>query len=182
MSRGQRVAILVDSENVEIAVADSSGEKRRRRAFNTFPDWRKILSELVGARSLVRLIYFKEKNRPLSKKFAEFWESDLLGEIERPVKSADPAIIITAVTLAEKMDTIVLVSGDKDFVPLIPFLKAKGCKVEVASFMASAAADLRKSADKFHKLDDSHTVKLKRSGSSEGSSERRPRRRRSSTK
>ena len=164
--RAQRLTILVDSENLEIAVRQSIASKASRRSHGAFPDWHKILPELVGGRSLVRLIYFKEAGRRVSKKFEKFWQEELSGEIHRPIKSADPAIIVTAVTLAEKMDCIILISGDKDFIPLIPYLRAKGCKIEVASFDQSAAAGLRKAADRFYRLGKNHIVELKRTASS----------------
>ena len=161
--KGQRVAILVDSENIEIAVRKNETGRRKRSDFAMYPDWKKILPELVAGRTLVRLIYFKEKGRPLSKKFEKFWEEECHGELQRPTKSADPAIIMTAVTLADKMDAVIILSGDKDFIPLIPYLRAKGCLFEVASFESSAATELRRSADRYCKLTKDHVVELKRS-------------------
>lgn len=162
MARSERIAILVDSENLEIAVHQQAGGSNSRSKQTVFPEWKRILAELVGPRSLVRLIYFKEKGRKLSKKFETFWQDECLGEIQRPVKSADPAMIITAVTLAEKMDCVVLISGDKDFLPLLPFLKAKGCKVEVASFEQSVSGELKRAADRYYRLGKKHTVTLQR--------------------
>ena len=72
---------------------------------------------------------------------------------------------MTAVTLAEKMDAVVILSGDKDFLPLIPYLRAKGCLLEIASFEQSAASELRRAADRYCKLTKDHVVELKRSRS-----------------
>ena len=163
MTSAQRIAILVDSENIEIAAAQPDRADRTRGRLQTFPDWKIILRAIVGERSLIRLIYFKEKGRPLSRKFITFWQDECQGEIQRPVKSADSAIIMAAVTLAPKVDALVIVSGDKDFLPLVPYLKAQGCRVEIASFSQAASAELRRAADLFYRLGAKHTLRLQRS-------------------
>ena len=62
----------------------------------------------------------------------------------------DIGIAIDAIELAPKLDTIVLVSGDGDYVPLVEHLKrAMSCKVEVVSFKKSSATKLIESADDF---------------------------------
>lgn len=162
MQLKQRVVILVDSENVEIAVRDLSDSSSRRKQ-NVFPDWRRIFPMLLNGRSLVRSIYYKEKGRRLSPKFRRFWEEEMSGEIKQPEKSADPYMIVDAIVLSKKVDSIILFSGDKDFLPLIPVLKANGCKVEIASFDHSAARQLKVSADHFHRLTKLHTIRLERS-------------------
>ena len=44
-------------------------------------------------------------------------------------------LTIDATILSEKVDVVVLVTGDGDYVPLVEYLKAnKGCKVEVIAF------------------------------------------------
>lgn len=59
-----------------------------------------------------------------------------------------------SIELAPKLDTIVLVSGDGDFVPLVKHLKyALGCRVEVIAFGKSASSKLIAEADEFTDLD-----------------------------
>lgn len=50
------------------------------------------------------------------------------------------------------VDTIVLVSGDSDFLPLLEYCSDKGVRVEVAAFDDSAAMILRQSCDLFINL------------------------------
>ena len=58
------------------------------------------------------------------------------------------------IELASKLDAIVLVSGDGDFVPLVMHLKhALGCYVEVMAFGKSCAQKLVENADNFIDLD-----------------------------
>jgi uncharacterized LabA/DUF88 family protein len=55
--------------------------------------------------------------------------------------------------LAPKLDAIIIISGDGDFVPLLEYLKTHGCQVEVASFGKSTSSKLIESADDFLDLD-----------------------------
>ena len=58
------------------------------------------------------------------------------------------------IELAPKLDTVILVSGDGDFVPLIRHLKhALGCYVEVMAFGKSSSQKLIEDADKYLDLD-----------------------------
>jgi uncharacterized LabA/DUF88 family protein len=50
------------------------------------------------------------------------------------------------------IDTLVLVSGDSDFLPLLEYCSDKGVRVEVAAFDDAAAAILRQSCDLFINL------------------------------
>ncbi|GAG49184.1 unnamed protein product, partial [marine sediment metagenome] len=58
------------------------------------------------------------------------------------------------IELANKLDTIVLVSGDGDYVPLVQHLKrAMGCRIEVIAFGPSSSAKLKEESDEFVDLD-----------------------------
>ena len=57
---------------------------------------------------------------------------------------------IDAVAMAPKLDTIILATGDGDFVPLVEYLKyTHGCQVEVISFGKSSSGQLSEAADDF---------------------------------
>ena len=65
----------------------------------------------------------------------------------------DVGITVDAVILSEKVDAVVLVTGDGDFVPLVEYLKNnKGCHVEVMSFGKTTSARLIEAADEFTDL------------------------------
>jgi uncharacterized LabA/DUF88 family protein len=68
----------------------------------------------------------------------------------------DMGIAIDAIAMAEngKLDVVVLMSGDGDFVDLINFLKAKGIKVEVASFKSITAKELIQAANEYIDLEE----------------------------
>ena len=66
----------------------------------------------------------------------------------------DVGLAVDAIKLAPKLDAVILVSGDGDFVPLVEYLQVnEGCQVEVMSFGKSTNARLIEVCDDFIDLD-----------------------------
>jgi uncharacterized LabA/DUF88 family protein len=63
-------------------------------------------------------------------------------------------IAIDAISLAERVDVVILVTGDGDFVALVNMLQGRGVRVEVASFRESTSDNLMHSADDHLNIDD----------------------------
>lgn len=77
----------------------------------------------------------------------------------------DVGLAIDAVKLAPKLDAVILVTGDGDFVPLVEYLQTnEGCQVEVASFGKSTSAKLIEATDHFMDLDENANKYLLRAG------------------
>ena len=71
------------------------------------------------------------------------------------VKKADwdVGIAVDAIKLADKVDAVVLASGDGDFAPLLEYLSGvKGCLVEVMSFRETTSSKLIEVVDDFTDL------------------------------
>lgn len=153
----QKVGIFVDAENIE-----TSGWK----VHNGRTDYRKVL-DAVGDREIIRIIYYKPEFKEISPDFETFWSS-MGGEIKRPVKNADCFMIIDAVTMAEKLDVVIILGGDKDYLPLLWYLKSRGCKTELWSWPEATSNEMKLAADVFTPLTKSHII-------SEGTSRRGPR-------
>ena len=132
----QKVAIFIDAENIEL-----SGLKHHEAR----TDYRKILDG-VGDREVIRILYYKPDYKEISKDFESFWFG-LGGEIRRPSKNADTFLVIDAVTLAEKIDVAIILGGDKDFLPLIWYLRSRGCKVEIWSWPEATSPEVKEAAD-----------------------------------
>lgn len=133
----QRVAMLIDAENVEL---------HARNAYNTRIDYEKLIQE-ISPREVIRALYFK----PVAK-FTKSWEQVLAGwgyEVKASPKNADCWLTISAVTLAEKCDVVVLVGGDSDYLPLLWYLQSKGVKTEVWSWLDCTSIELKNVADEF---------------------------------
>ena len=66
----------------------------------------------------------------------------------------DVGMAVDAITAAPKLDTVILLTGDGDFVPLVEYLKIhSGCQVEVVSFGRSTSGKLKEATDHFLDLD-----------------------------
>ena len=66
----------------------------------------------------------------------------------------DVGIAVDAITASPKLDTIILFTGDGDFIPLVEYLRVHaGCQVEIVSFGRSTSGRLKEAADHFLDLD-----------------------------
>lgn len=137
----QKVAIFVDAENIEM-----SGLKHHEGR----TDYKKILDQ-VGDREIIRILYYKPVYKEISEDFENFWGS-LGGEIRRPSKNADTFLVVDAVTMAEKIDVAIILGGDKDFLPLIWYLRSRGCRVEIWSWPEATSPEVKAAADWYFPL------------------------------
>ncbi len=141
----QSVAILCDGNNIERSIHKLSKNKK------AMIDFDKLIPKLLNGRGLNRLIYFRE-GRSISDKFAERLHENYYGSVVPCHKSADIPLSIKATQLASKVDTIIIMSGDSDFVELIAHLKAEGVRVEIAAVRQTSAKILLSEANYFHDI------------------------------
>ena len=141
----QSVAVLVDGNNIERSITGITGEVGSMLNFDT------VIPRLLSERGLNRLIYFRE-GQNISSKLAERLHNMFYGQVQPCHKSADIPLSIKATQLASKVDTIVIMSGDSDYVELIRHLKADGVRVEIAAVKATTAQVLIDEANFFHEL------------------------------
>ena len=153
--KGQRVGIFVDVQNMYYSA---------RNIYNAKVNFKAILEQAVSSRTLIRAIAYVIKADVKEEK--NFF--DVLGTIGYEVKAKDLQIFfgghkkgdwdigiaMDTIELAPKLDTVILVSGDGDFVPLVQHLRrALGCRVEVIAFGKSVSSKLKEEADLFVDLD-----------------------------
>lgn len=153
----QKVAVFVDAENIEM----SSLKHHEART-----DYKKIL-EQVGDREIIRILYYKPAYKEISADFEGFWAS-LGGEIRRPTKNADTFLVIDAVTMAEKIDVAIILGGDKDFLPLIWYLRSRGCRVEIWSWPETTSPEMKAGADFYFPLTEEYVLPGKTPRRSDG--------------
>lgn len=155
IKKEQRVGVFVDVQNMYY-----SG----RNLYNAKVHFGQILKEAVNNRVLVRAIAYvikadikEEKNffEALNKIGFEVKSKDLQTFVGGAKKGDwDIGIAMDMIQLAPKLDTLVLVSGDGDFVDLLQHIKrAMGCRVEVMAFGKTSSSKLREEADEFIDLD-----------------------------
>lgn len=153
----QSVAILVDGNNVEISLQSRYGNGMAMVDFDV------LIPRLLGNRSLNRLVYFRE-GKSISAKLAERLHANFHGSVHPCHKSADIPLAITATQLAKKVDTIVILSGDSDYVELVRHLRGEGVRIEICAVEETTAAILKEEADYFHAIVDTDCFWLENFG------------------
>ncbi len=151
----QRVGVFVDVQNLYYSA---------KFLYKAKVNFRTIMSEAVRGRSLIRGIAYVIKADV--KDEANFF--DALKGLGYEVKAKDLqvfyggakkgdwdiGIAMDMIELAPKLDAIVLVSGDGDFVPLVMHVKhALGCFVEIMAFGKSCSQKLIENTDNFIDMD-----------------------------
>lgn len=146
----QRVAVLIDTQNMYHSAKHIHGA---RLAFG------KVVEAVAKGRPIVRAIAYVAKSKTGEEQ--AFFDAMTEMGIELKVKDIqefssgakkadwDVGIAVDAVKLAGKVDVIVLMTGDGDFVPLVEYLHGHGVIVEVAAFAESTNAQLKSLVDRF---------------------------------
>ncbi len=131
------IAVLIDAENISPRVAEYAIEQACQmgsvRIIRAFGDWTAINPPGYVALTASAGLHRVQVDRLRAKK-----------------NSVDIALASDAAMLAGRgtVDTIVLVSGDQDYVPLIHSLRHAGCRV-IGIAGKQAALDLRPVCNKF---------------------------------
>ncbi len=147
MNINQSVAVLIDGNNIELSLQSLVGNK------NALLDFDFLIDRLLNNRGLSRLIYFRE-GKSISKKLADRLLTKFHGSVMPCHKSADIPLTIKATQIAKKVDTIIIMSGDSDYVELVRHLKGEGVRVEIAAVEQTTAQILRNEADLFTPIDE----------------------------
>jgi hypothetical protein len=150
----QTVAILVDGNNIEMSLQALVKDKNALVNFDT------LVPKLLNNRGLSRLIYFRE-GRDISTKLGERLLKNFHGSVVPCYKSADIPLTIKATQIAPKVDTIIILSGDSDYVELVRHLKGEGVRVEIAAVKKNTANILMEEADLFTAINEEDCFILK---------------------
>ena len=153
----QDVAILVDGNNMEKSIQGVFKIKNGMINFDT------LVPRILQNRGLNRMVYFRE-GKNISSKLAERLYENYYGSVRPCHKSADIPLTIKATQLANKVDTIIILSGDSDYVELVKHLKAEGVRVEICAVKETTAQILLDEAEYFHEItkDDCFTINNRR--------------------
>ena len=147
ISISQTVAILIDGNNIERSIHDQTKD------VNTMLNFDKLIPKLLGNRGLNRLIYFRE-GKQISQKLKDRLHEFFHGSVRPCHKSADIPLSINAMQLASKVDTIVIMSGDSDYIELVRHLKSEGVRVEIASVDATTAHIIKEECDHHYRINE----------------------------
>ncbi len=147
----QRVGVFIDTANLY-----HSAKNLYKRKVN----FGAVIKEALAGRKLVRCIAYvitseggDEKNffNALTKLGIEVKTKDLQIFTGGAKKGDwDVGIAVDAIKMAPKLDAVILVAGDGDFIPLVEYLQSHSMvQVEVVSFGKSTSGKLKEAADDF---------------------------------
>lgn len=141
----QSVAILIDGNNIERSIHTEANDS------NTMLNFDALIPKLLVNRGLSRLVYFRE-GKHISNKLQERLHNFYHGSVRPCHKSADIPLSIFAIQVADKVDTIIIMSGDSDYIELVRHLKSEGVRVEIAAVPSTTSRFIIDEVDYFHEI------------------------------
>jgi uncharacterized LabA/DUF88 family protein len=155
--KDQRVGVFIDTQNLYHSA---------KNLFKSRVNFGNIVKDAVGDRRLVRALAYVISTESGDEK--NFFEALTKVGIETKTKDLqiftggakkadwDVGLAVDVIKMAPKLDAVVLVTGDGDFVPLVEYLQNTfGIQVEVSSFGKSTSGKLREVVDHFSDLSES---------------------------
>lgn len=151
----QRVGLFVDVQNLYYSA---------RNIYNARINFNEIINEAVGNRRLIRAIaYVIKADMPEEQNFF-----DALSKAGFQVKFKelqtfagghqkgdwDVGIAMDIIKTMNKLDVVVLASGDGDFAPLLEYLQMTGQLTETIAFGKSTSSKIKELTDNFIDLDE----------------------------
>lgn len=147
----QRVGVFVDVANMYHSA---------KNLYSAKVNFEEVLKTAIAGRKLIRAVAYVIKSDSGEEK-GFFGALDSQGfEVKAKdlqvfaggAKKADwdVGIAVDTIKMADKLDSVIIVSGDGDYAPLVTYLKEnKGCQVEVLAFDRTASAKLIDMVDDF---------------------------------
>jgi len=153
----QRVGIFIDVQNLY-----HSAKNLYRGRVN----YKELIKTLVAGRQLIRAVAYVVKSETAAGE-AAFFEALEKEGLELRCKDLqiypdgtkkadwDVGMAVDAIRMAPFLDSVILVTGDGDFCPLVDYLKwGVGRLVEVAAFKRSASGKIQEAADRFINIEE----------------------------
>jgi uncharacterized LabA/DUF88 family protein len=153
--KDQRVGIFIDTQNLYHSA---------KNLYKAKVNFGQVVKDALAGRILIRAVAYVITTE--SGEERGFFDALEKAGIETKTKNLqifyggakkadwDVGLAIDIVKMAHKLDTVILISGDGDFVPLVEYLKnTHGCQVEVVAFGKSASGRLVETTDDFLDLD-----------------------------
>ncbi|MDO8664040.1 MAG: NYN domain-containing protein [Candidatus Liptonbacteria bacterium] len=153
----QRVGIFIDVQNLYHSA---------KNLYHGRVNYKELIKHLVAGRQLIRAVAYvvKSETAPGEAAFFEALEKEGLELRSKDLqiypdgtKKADwdVGMAVDAIRMAPFLDSVILVTGDGDFCPLVDYLKwGVGRLVEVAAFRRSASGKIQESADRFINMEE----------------------------
>lgn len=159
----QRVGVLVDVSNMYHSA---------KNLYHKRVNFKEVLKAAVENRKLIRATAYVIRTE--TEEEEPFFEALIKQGFEVKMKDLqifaggakkadwDVGIAMDAIKLANKLDVIILVSGDGDYIPLVTYLQNTfGCLVEVVGFRQTTSSKLIEEADDFLNLSEERKYLLR---------------------
>jgi uncharacterized LabA/DUF88 family protein len=159
----QRVAVLVDVSNMYHSA---------KNLYKARVNFKEVLKDSVAGRKLIRAVAYVIKTE--TDEGSSFFEALSQQGFEVKMKDLqifaggakkadwDVGIAMDAIKLAAKVDVVVIVSGDGDYLPLMSYIQnTSGCLVEVVAFRQTTSSKLIEESDDFLNLSEDKKFLLK---------------------
>lgn len=150
----QRIGIFVDVQNLYYSAYN---------IYHSRVNFGAIIENIIKSRKLIRAVaYVIKADQPeeqaffdaLSKQGYEIRQKPLQTFIGGAKKGDwDVGMTLDIISMVDKLDVVVLVSGDGDFDDVIQYIKNNGARAEVVAFGKSTAGRIKEMADDFMDLD-----------------------------
>lgn len=152
----QRVGVFIDTQNLYHSA---------KNIYKSRVNFDNMLKEAVAGRKLVRARAYVVNTE--SGEEQPFFEA--LQKIGIEIKTKDLQIFyggakkadwdvglaVDAIVASQKLDTIILATGDGDFIPAVEYLQVhSGCQVEVITFGKSCSSKLKEACDELIDMDE----------------------------
>lgn len=166
----QRVAVFIDNQNLYLSM----------RTVSSKVDYRRLLDFTCAGRQLIRAIIYNIS--PIGSDCSGFVSAvrDMGYEIRTKAPKAlpdgthkanwDMQIAVDVLAIAHKVDVVVIVSGDGDFIPVCQALQGQGVKAEIVSIPVTTSFELKQMCDEYRPITEEvffKTVRGKVNGSNE---------------
>ena len=146
----QRVGIFIDVQNLYHSA---------RNLYDAKVNFENVIKTSLANRTLIRAIGYVIKTESgeenaflgaLVNMGIETKSKDLQVFSDSTKKADwDVGLAVDMINLAPKLDVVVLVSGDGDFIPALEYIKKFGCQVEVAAFDRTCSQKMKDLAEDF---------------------------------
>ena len=145
----QRVGVFIDTQNLYHTA---------KNLYHARVNFGAVLKDAVAGRNLIRAIAYVITTEAGDER--AFFEALTKMGIESKTKDLqifaggskkadwDVGLAVDAIKIAPKLDAIIIVSGDGDFIPLVEYLQTM-TQVEVMSFGKSTSMKLKEVVDDF---------------------------------
>ena len=149
--KDQRVSVFVDVANMYHSA---------KNLYNSNVNFAKVLETAVAGRQIIRAIAYVIRSK--SREEQNFFDAISKQGFELKIKDLqvfpggmkkadwDVGLAVDTIKMADKLDVVVLVTGDGDYIPLVNYLREnKGCLVEILAFGETTSNKLIDVVDEF---------------------------------